>query len=603
MRIRLKLLSCLLACLTMLLWPGVTAALTINIDPTFDHQILSEGIEYLEDSSGSLSREEVNQRSDWQAYHERELNFGFSSSSFWLRFYATNKTAVEQHLIVENQFPLIDQMEFYFLQQNKPTVNIVMGDSLTAESRQLLHSHFLAQVKLMPQQTVTVLIRIKSASGLQLPLVLWEQNAFIEKDHAISMLHGLLYGLLLAMAVYHLLIFFSTREPSFFYYALLNIGLLGNYLCLHGVAPAYFWPHAANVIDRPIHVAISSTAFFAVLFMQSILQIPQARPGLSRVLRWLTYLLVAVIAISLVTISPWVVKVVMMSAGVAIILTTIALIVRLIDGYPPAKILFIGGACAATGFSVTLLGNLGIVASTPITVAGAYVGIIIMTMVQAFGLSYRMNMDRQLRQDAQNQLIESQLQANQSLDQLVQERTVELEAANTRLQQISNTDALTQINNRRYFDATFEKEIKRAFREKAPLSILLMDIDHFKMINDSYGHPFGDTCLKQAADFVKSCIRRPPDFAARYGGEEFVVLLPHTDTAGAIHVAESIRKTFNSIKVEEGDLTISISVSIGVACMMPGEQTSASVLLKQADALLYQAKANGRNRVESHLDM
>jgi len=595
----LKLLFFLLSYLTLQLCPA--AALTIDIDSAFNHEFLSEGIEFLEDSRGSLSQEEVNQRSDWQNYHGRELNFGFSASSFWLRFHTTNKTAVEQYLILENQFPLIDRMDFYILQKNLPTVKIAMGDSLTAESRRLLHSHFLAQIKLMPQQSATVLIRVKSASGLQLPLVLWEQNAFIENNHAISMLLGLLYGLLLAMAIYHLLIFFSTREPSFFYYALVNISLLCNYLSLHGVASAYLWTNQANVIDRPVHVAISSAALFSVLFLQSILKIPQARPGLSRVLRWLTYLLAANIVISLVTISPWVVKVVLVSAGAAIILTTVALVVRLIDGYPPAKIIFIGGVCAATGFSVTLLGNLGVVASTPLTVMGAYVGITIMTMVQAFALSYRMNMDRQLRQDVQSQLIESQRQANQSLDQLVQERTEELEAANTRLQKISNTDALTQINNRRYFDATFEKEIKRAFREKAPLSVLLMDIDHFKMINDSYGHPFGDTCLKQAAEFIQSCIRRPPDFAARYGGEEFVVLLPHTDTAGAIHVANSIRQAFNSNKVEEGELKISISVSIGVACMMPGEQASASVLLKHVDALLYQAKANGRNRVESDL--
>src|SRR5690606_38833832 len=130
--------------------------------------------------------------------------------------------------------------------------------------------------------------------------------------------------------------------------------------------------------------------------------------------------------------------------------------------------------------------------------------------------------------------------------------------------QISNTDALTQLHNRRHFDETFASEFKRAFRDKLPLSVLLMDIDHFKMINDRYGHPFGDLCLVSAAGFVRASIRRPPDFAARYGGEEFIVLLPNTDLAGSLHIANLIRDRFNASTVEEGDVKVTITVSIGL---------------------------------------
>ena len=602
MKTRISLLTCLLLCLVSLLATGQAGALTVDITPTFRHQILGDGVQYLEDSNHAQNWEAVQQRTDWQTFHERELNFGFSPSAYWLRFHVTNITTTEQRLILQNRFPFIDKMNFHFLRQGRLVAHYSLGDATPANERTLLHSHFLVPLVLMPSDSLTALIRVQSESGLQLPLVLWEQDAFLESDHVLSIVYGVFYGLLLAMALYHLLIYFSIREVSFLYYALFNFSLLANYACLHGLVSAYLWPDASHPTDRFITVAIASGAMFSNLFTMAILQIPQTRPKLARVLRWLAYVTVAIIVASLTLPYAWIVKGVLGLAGIAIVVLSTALIVRLIDGYPPAKFIFLGGICASTGFSISLLGNIGIIAMSPVIEAAGYTGITIMSMLDAFALSYRMNMDRQLRQDAQTQLIETQRQTNENLDRLVRERTEELETANTLLQQISNTDALTQLHNRRHFDETFAAEFKRAFRDKLPLSVLLMDIDHFKMINDRYGHPFGDLCLISAAGFVRACIRRPPDFAARYGGEEFVVLLPNTDMAGSLHIANLIRDKFNASTVEEGDVKVNITVSIGLASVVPGADDSTTSLLKKADMLLYQAKANGRNRIETDLN-
>lgn len=597
-----RLLPCLLLCLTSLLTPGLASALTVEIGPEFHHQLLGEGVDYLEDGSGSQTWEAIQHRADWQAFHNRELNFGFSSSAYWLRFHVTNTTKVEQRLTLQHRFPLIDSMEFHIIRQSQLVAYHAMGDATPASQRKLLHSDFLVPLALMPSESATILIRVQSGSGLQLPLVLWEREAYIESDHALSILQGVFYGLVLAMALYHLLIYYSVRELSFLYYALFYLSLLATYLCLHGVVSAYLWPDFSYVSNRFINVAITSSVLFASLFTMVFLQVPQTRPKLAGALRGLAYGAIALIVASLALPYTWVVKGVLGLAGVGMVTVSIALIVRLIDGYPPAKFSFLGGICASLGFAISMLGNLGVIPVTPVIEAAAYLGIIMMSMMNAFALAYRMNMDRQLRQDAQTQLIESQRQTNENLDRLVRERTEELQTANTLLQQISNTDALTQLPNRRHFDETFATEFKRAFRDKLPLSVMLMDIDNFKMINDRYGHPFGDLCIAKAADFIRACIRRPPDFAARYGGEEFIVLLPNTDLAGSLHIATRIRERFNASTVEEEDLKVNVTVSIGLVSVIPGTGDSTASLIKKADMLLYQAKVNGRNRIETDID-
>lgn len=586
----------------LLLWPGFACALTVDIEPGFRHQFVGKGMDYLEDGSGLLEIEAIRQRNDWQPFSNRELNFGFSTSAYWMRFNITNRTQLTQRLIIENRFPLLDHMTFHFRRGDSAFTAESVGDGFPATDRKTLHSHFLMPLELAAAESVAVVIRVQSASGLQIPIVVWEQNAFIETDHVLSILYGVLYGLLLAMGLYHLLIFYSVRELSFLYYALFNFSILGAYSCLHGVSSAYLWPHSVVASDLFIMLTISAASLFAALFVNSILQIPQSRPRLAKLIRFLVQGAIIMIVGSLIVPYGIMVKWVLGYMGITMIVMFVALLLRLLDGYPPAKYIFLGGALSSIGFSIATLGSIGIIAATPATEAAGYAGIIAMSMLDAFALSYRMNMDRQLRQDTQAELIENQRQTNANLDRLVRERTGELEIANTLLLQISNTDALTQLHNRRHFDEIFAAEFKRAFRDKTPLSILLVDIDHFKMINDTYGHPFGDVCLESAASFIRASIRRPPDFAARYGGEEFVVLLPNTEIAGALHIAATIRDKFNTSSVQEADLQIVITVSIGLAGVVPGPSDSPASLLKTADLLLYQAKKKGRNRIESRIE-
>jgi len=165
------------------------------------------------------------------------------------------------------------------------------------------------------------------------------------------------------------------------------------------------------------------------------------------------------------------------------------------------------------------------------------------------------------------------------------------------IEQIGLMDPLTKIPNRRGFENRLNAEWGRAVREKAPIAILVMDIDKFKVYNDTYGHQQGDAALKAFAAAVAGSLMRPVDFAARWGGEEFVVLLPGADAGGAAEVAERVRRNVEAVIIPaENDAVTQITASIGVNAAYPGVGDSMEIFIKKADQALYKAKNEGRNR-------
>ena len=170
--------------------------------------------------------------------------------------------------------------------------------------------------------------------------------------------------------------------------------------------------------------------------------------------------------------------------------------------------------------------------------------------------------------------------------------------ANSQLKQLSQLDSLTGLANRRYFDRQFTLEYARHIRTGAALSVLMVDIDFFKNVNDCFGHAEGDIYLQKIAVTLKTMLSRPTDFIARYGGEEFICLLPSTDLNGALIVAERIRKAVFALNLDNAlGHSGAVTVSVGVATLSEGQQHSASELLTQADKQLYRAKNSGRNQV------
>lgn len=193
-----------------------------------------------------------------------------------------------------------------------------------------------------------------------------------------------------------------------------------------------------------------------------------------------------------------------------------------------------------------------------------------------------------------NRMVKDRIQKEETIKRVNEQ----LLSANQRLRNMAEMDGLTGLANRRRFDEAIQKEWKRAIRKAAWISLAMVDIDNFKMFNDTYGHQKGDECLKAVAQALQKSLNRPYDLAARYGGEEFVVLLPDTEMTGAQDVADKIQKEVESLNMEHKASSFGrVTFSMGIASIIPDNKITPGELVEWADKALYRAKSEGRNRI------
>ncbi|MDX1678983.1 GGDEF domain-containing protein [Arsukibacterium sp.] len=199
-----------------------------------------------------------------------------------------------------------------------------------------------------------------------------------------------------------------------------------------------------------------------------------------------------------------------------------------------------------------------------------------------------------------------QRQHTEQLETRIQTHNLELQIAldelaekNRLLEQQNMLDTLSGIFNRACFDKRLSNELKRSRREKTTLGLVLIDIDHFKKINDKHGHLAGDAAIAQIAAMLAASLKRSSDAAFRYGGEEFALLLPGTELAGCIELAEHVRQKISTTPIQLGQLSLSVTLSAGCYAAVADGNTSSNDYIAAADSALYQAKSQGRNRTAS----
>lgn len=205
--------------------------------------------------------------------------------------------------------------------------------------------------------------------------------------------------------------------------------------------------------------------------------------------------------------------------------------------------------------------------------------------------------------------VDFQLDAEQDeLESKVQERTLELnialqelEEVNKELQEKNTLDELTGLYNRRFYDQKILAEYRRSRRNLTPLSLVVIDIDHFKAVNDNYGHLAGDECLIKVSACIKKCLRRSADIGCRYGGEEFCLILPETESSGALTLAEELRESIAACQISYNGIDIKLTISCGISTYQQQKNIQPEHLFLTADQALYQAKNNGRNQVQQQI--
>lgn len=261
---------------------------------------------------------------------------------------------------------------------------------------------------------------------------------------------------------------------------------------------------------------------------------------------------------------------------------------------PQAKYYVLAWSILLVATVIYCLSKLNIIPVTFVSEHSVQFGSTLEAILLSFALADRINIERRQRMEAQEDSLRIQREVNEDLERRVDVRTSELANLNQKLATLSNTDALTGVGNRRFLETMADKEWQRALRSGKDYSVIMLDIDHFKKINDHYGHGVGDECLCKIATILRRSVRNASDIVARYGGEEFCLVLPETNADGAFKLAERINKSIDNTPFFIGKEEIHITASLGVCSENPSPQRQLKQVFASADEALYQSKTEGR---------
>lgn len=587
------------ALLLLLCCSRAGAAGTLELDAATRHIALNSVLEYREDTTQSLDIDQIRAAGlDWQPSRSEVFNQGYSNSAWWLRLRIANPLPQTQQRLIELSYAVLDQLDVFVLDGEVPVKVYALGDKLPFTQRLLQHRFFLVPLEWQPGQTLDIYLRVRTSSAVQAPLTLWQRDAFNEFDSTRTLLHGLFFGTMLVIAVYNLLVYSVLREPTYLLYVgyvLCMPAFLGS---LDGHAFRYLWPAATHWNDQAIIVFLSGVVFFSCAFTRRFLTLDIVQPHFNQVLKVIS--VVSVIMMLGAFFIPY-----HLAIRALIPLASFTCIVAFCAGIHgwyhhriTAKYYTIAWGFMLSGGLILALNKFHLIPANVFTEYATHIGSALEVVMLSFALAERINVERRLRFAAQQQALDTTQRMNEELEGRVQARTHELESLMQRLRDLSNTDPLTGLHNRRFMDDALREEWERSLRYQHSLAVVLLDIDHFKQVNDMHGHQVGDECLLEVALRIQQGLRWPADQAARFGGEEFCIVLPETDVTGAMNVAERVRQLIDDQLVDTSIGALRITASAGVSALVPNSDNSISILLKQADNALYQAKRGGRNRVQ-----
>ncbi|MDO9265154.1 MAG: diguanylate cyclase [Desulfosalsimonadaceae bacterium] len=553
-------------------------------------------LEFLEDPAGELSLEELlhpGARDRFVPVNDPQLNLGITRSTYWFRFllkFDPSGNSCEYEFMDNNSWLLeIDRAWMPTIELWVPVIRDshdirktaqIMGENwrklsaVTSDQSNRINLLNRSSIFFIPKdydENRPMYLKMASwGPPLNFSLQVRRLNEFRNWLTWDFTVFGIIYGLIIAMTLYNACIYLSLRDKTYLVYVLyiltnflyLSIGL-GQFSALTGVlSGSYFYL---------IYVFSGSAVFFAAWFCRTFLMTSKNAPLIDKIL--MAYMFFAILLI-LMAVTGFYYQVQILSAAIGATFPIMAItagLVCFIKGMKPAGYFLTAWSVLSVGILTWAFRSLGILPQTQLITYSYPVAVAAESILLSLALADRI---RTLQQENRH-----------------------LENRERRLLVLSNTDGLTKLYNKRYFNEKLKSEIALSGNLGDPLSLLILDLDDFKKVNDAYGHPAGDQVLKRLGEIVLMSIR-DKDCGCRYGGEEFTIILPGTGKEKALDVAERIRRLINDDTFEAIDgQKFSATVSIGLAQFHPGENSAD--LINRADKSLYSAKRQGKNQTVS----
>ncbi|HDZ33220.1 MAG TPA: diguanylate cyclase [Pseudoalteromonas sp.] len=565
----------------------------------------------------SLLHAQQSSKVDWQKTLGKPLNLGLEQRSVWVKFKIKNTLSYNTEQLLSLNNPLLNDVQVYQLHNSQLLSYSQIGDAYPLDKRAIRSESLLVKLISPANSETIIILKVMNSSGLRVPLTLWQPEAYLAHKGKLNLLYGLLIGFIFSLGVSCLVLYGFSRKRYFICAGLITLTLGGVLAYLCGFGLRYIHPNLPALQQVMIPILLM---LITLMFLPLQKQICHPKPSF---LLTVQKVVVNVFGVSLLFIWLFpnhIVTLFCLTAtpiALGFYIATTFTCMRLAPSKPNKALLLV-----LVFFLVVMLyfivAVMGLYAFSRSTLAFVFTCFFSCTFCLCYSVMKLFILQRDEEVIAQQTLIAEnaaqdtllkerlklQEKTRQELESQVDERTFELqvtlrelEEKNRSLELLNTEDALTGIKNRRFFDKKLVMELRRSRREQTPLSIVMLDIDRFKSINDTYGHIIGDQVIKAVSDLIKDHLKRPLDEVARYGGEEFVVLLPNTPNEGAQDIAEKIRADISVSTVTVANNDIQFTISAGVYTSIADDVSNPQIFTECADKALYYAKQHGRNQV------
>lgn len=591
----------LLLCLSLSGWgPAGAAQSLLALDRHSGEVALAPFTGYYHDPGGRLDlsgAELARVQGRFRLLPGGNSSFGFQRGAYWFHFAARNADPDTPRWLLVQDFALSDRIDVYTHREGALATHQGGGDNLPFSARAIRYRHPNFWVDLPVGERVDIYVRVQSQSSMQVPLTLYTPSAFTGLARDAQLGIGVYYGILLALFFYNLVLWLSLRDSSYFWY-LFHICAFGLVLLtLNGLGFEYLWPDSPWLADHSVPLSICLAQVGMQQFARTFLGLSERwrlgdRIGLGMIG---FFVLLGLIA----TQAPYRIVTPIASAAVFVSIAWIAVetVVVMRRGYKPARLFLLAWSAFLLGTGMFAAIAFDLLPKVFITEYGVQIGSALEMLLLSVALGYRY---ASLRNENERIVREAKDQLEQKVEQRTGElRTAlaQLEKAHDRLRETAQRDGLTGLHNRSHFREAFESLLHRARRQRRPLALMMIDLDHFKQINDHHGHLVGDECLRWAAGLISQTLAPHHALLARFGGEEFVAVLPDHDLAAGSRVAEALRLRLRAQPCPSRSHDIPVTASIGVHEIAPDSDLGVEAALQFADQALYLAKAGGRDCV------
>ncbi|MBV1920739.1 MAG: sensor domain-containing diguanylate cyclase [Pseudomonadales bacterium] len=584
---------------------GATSGSRILLDDTSTRVDVSSSLQFYEDIGGELGFSDIYEDRlaiPWQDVPNGMPSFGYSRSAYWFLVEIDSQTDMRQWYLNINNTQ-IRALDLYIIEKGDIKKVYQAGDRFEFTGRPLTYRSFLFPLELEKGRQLEVLIRVQTPYSISAPLFLIEQTTLLQQSVQTELAYGLFFGFLIVMAIYNFFMFLATREFGYLFYVLFTLSSAMFISAERGFAFQYLWPSSIYWQHQAVGIFACMTMFFAGLFVVEFLRLKELQSTLY-------YLVMSVVVYSGVMmffggfIDAYYLQqcnaIVVLVASV-FILTSGLLAWR--RGQKEAGYFVVAWFVYIVGVSGMVFYRIGFVPAFFVTEYSIEIGAVFELSLLSFALADKLNRKRNVQMITAQQVKHTEAKiladqgfaldreriSNERLEKNVKKRTerlhqvlAELSQMNHKLEEINTIDAVTGLKNQVSFTQRLQEEWERAYRDQAPVALLLVSIERFDAIGDCYGYVAADESLKMIGQILRSLVTRPADLLARLEVEQFAAVLPNTDKGGVEHLVKKINSRLKAEPINLGVCCISVSVACGASVVVPQKSGESDWLLLDA---------------------